>query len=159
MADAGHDDAIARVAGYFASSGAPAQNPQQPTESRAEIEAAATKAAEARIFGILEAEEAKGRPTLAMRLAKTPGISVEMAKTFLSGTPVETAPTKDDKPAESQAAQLGKALQNESELSKEMRDPNNSAGVKPEASDGKGNRPRFSDLAGEASPKKKGLFS
>lgn len=64
----------------------------------AEATAKASGAAEesARIMGILESDEAKGRSAAAMVLAKNPAMSKDEAVKLLTALPVETAETTDD---------------------------------------------------------------
>lgn len=113
----------------------------KPAPSAAEQISAAVDAERARIFGILESAEAKGRQKMAVKLAKS-GLSQAAAIEVLGEAPEEQAQAAADDVGKLSAA-----------FSKEMAKPGNSAGVKPEAS-GAAMKTRFSDLCGTA-PKKR----
>ena len=120
----------AAIAGYVAGQKA-AQNPQ--ASSPAQPAAAAASAAQvqpvdaaaeatARIFAILDCDEAKDKPAMARKLAGNAKLSVDEAKDFLkAAAPEKPAAAADDR------SQLGNALE------RQMAKGGNSAGVKPEA--------------------------
>lgn len=114
----------------------------QPQKSADEAIKEAVAAAEERIFGIIEAEEAKGRGTLAVALARS-GLPAAAAKAILAAAPVEQAAKVD---GGSDAAKLGTAL------AAQIAKPGNTAGIKPEA-EGAGAKKSFSQLAAETAKK------
>lgn len=94
---------------------------------------AAVEAERARIFAILDCDDAKDRPKLAMALARAQELTAETAKALLAAAPAQ-AEAKTE--AEAKKDPLDNAL------AKQMAKPGNSAGVKPEASESKA-RPSF----------------
>lgn len=105
-------------------------NAAKKTTPAPAAEAPAAQDDTARVFAILESEEAKDRPELAMALAKG-GMSVEAAKGILKATPVAAA--KEE--ANGDKKDLNNAL------NREMAKPGNAAGVKPDAAAAAAARP------------------
>lgn len=101
---------------------APAASAQPAPAPAADAVAAAVDAALSRVFAILESDEGKARPKMALALAKA-GIGADAAKGILAAAPEEAA---------AKPAATGDGLADA--LSKEMAKPGNAAGVKPEAS-------------------------
>lgn len=99
---------------------------QQKAETEATRTAAAVEAALTRVFAVLECEEAKAHPALALALAKS-GLPLDAAKGILAA-----APKADAKADAGNAAALGNALE------RQMAKSGNSGGVKPEAGRGGG---------------------
>lgn len=108
----------------------------QPTS--AELANQAASAAVARVFAVLDCDEAKDRPKLARALARS-GLDVEASKPILAAAAKEEAPKAAD-PKDDDT----KAL--ETALDRQMAKPGNAAGVKPEASTSK-SRPSFVEVA------------
>jgi signal peptide peptidase SppA len=142
----------AAIAGYVAGQKAlQGQPPAAPAAAAAQPAAQAGSAgdavaeATARIFAILDCEEAKDKPAMARKLAGNPKLSVDEAKDLLKAAAPEKAAAADDKSA------LGNALE------RQMAKGGNAAGVKPEAVAGADNRPSVSDrVAARYASKKKG---
>lgn len=69
----------------------PAENHQPAQVDAGKVAADARKAERERVNGILNCEEAKGRPTLAQHLASDTDMSVDEAKKLLAKSPIERA--------------------------------------------------------------------
>lgn len=141
----------AAIAGYTAGLRAGAQPAASAAQAAAAPAAAAAAPsaadpaaeASARIFAILDCDEAKDKPKLARTLAANAKLSVDEAKQLLAAAATEKAEASaDDKAA------LGNALE------KQMAKSGNAAGVKPDASASNA-RPDFVEFAA-ATAKKKG---
>ena len=146
---AGRTDTETIIAAVIAGMNAKPPAAAAPVAAQAPAAApAATPAAEpapqsaseaARIFAILECEEAKERPSLAKTLAKNEKIGVDEARALLAAAAVE-------KPAAS--ADLGNAL------AARMAERGNAAGIKPDSQTGK---PSLAEkFASRFQPKTKG---
>lgn len=102
----------------------PAAAATPPADTEATRTAAAVSAALDRVFAVLECEEAKAHPALALALAKS-GLPLDAAKGILAA-----APKADAKSDAGNAAALGNALE------RQMARSGNSGGVKPDAGRG-----------------------
>lgn len=114
-----------------------------PAPAAAPVAAAVPAAdAEARIFAILDCDEAKDRPALARTLARNAKLSVDEAKEILAASATEA------KPAAAAAPGVGDAL------AAQMAKPGNRANIKPDAAGPEG-KPSFSQLCGASASNKK----
>jgi len=130
-------EAIAAIAANKPAAAAPAVAPV------AAVAAPAAEDAGARIFAILDCDEAKARPALARTLAGNAKLSADEAKAILAAAAPET-------PAAAAAAPgLGDAL------AAQMAKPGNAAAIKPDAAVNGGAKPSFSQLCGATASNQK----
>jgi len=137
-----YDAAIAASLATIAASNAKADAPksaaaESPAPAASEAPAAGPEDASARIWAILESEEAKTRPGLARHIAKSTSLSVDQAIATLAAAPAE------------KAEQTGAGAALSAALEQRMASPENSGGVAPEASTEKPKRKPFSQIAAE----------
>lgn len=112
--------------------------------SAAELANQAASAAVARVFAVLDCDEAKDRPKLARALARS-GLDVEASKPILAAAAKEEAPKSADPKTDEQQAL-------DTALDRQMAKSGNAAGVKPEASTSK-SRPSFVEVAAASAKK------
>jgi hypothetical protein len=127
----GNETLVAAITEALQANAASKATPAPAAAAAPAAEAPVAQNDSARVFAILESDEAKDRPALAMALAKS-GLAAEAAKGILKASPAEAAAKEegnDDK------KQLGNAL------SREMAKPGNAAGVKPDAAAASAKRP------------------
>lgn len=142
---AGNDTLVAAITEALQANAAKSKaTPALAAVTAPAAEAPAAQDDSARIFAILESEEAKDRPELAMALAKG-GMSVDAAKGILKATPAVAA--------KEEASGDKKGLDNA--LSREMSKPGNAAGVKPDAAAEAAQRPSLAARFEQKFAKKK----